>query len=196
MDDEVVERFSPTSGRITGIIVLVMVAAIPLADVFDRSLGFGAPVVAGALTVGVLAWAAMLRPRVWVTRQHLVLRNMFETISVPLAAIEEIAVRHVLTVLAGDDRHVSPALGRSRSQARKSNRSGAQTAKTQASPSYPDFVEGQIRQYADDARAQLGVARYSDEQVALAAGTVRRPAWIELGALGVTLVAFVVTLIL
>lgn len=200
MDDEVVERFSPTSGRITGIIVLVMVAAIPLADVFDRSFGFAAPVVAGALTVGVLAWAAMLRPRVWVTRQHLVLRNMFETISVPLAAIEEIAVRQVLTVQAGDDRHVSPALGRSRRQARKSSRpgaqTGAQTGNAQASLSYPDFVEGQIRQYADDARAQLGVARYSDEQVALAAGTVRRPAWIELGALGVTLVAFVVTLIL
>lgn len=201
MVDEVVERFSPTSGRITGIFVLVTVAAIVLISIFDRESGFSAPVVTGALAIGVVVWAAMLRPRVWVTQRYLVLRNMFETISVPLGAIEEIAVRQVLAVRAGADRYVSPAVGRTRRQAMKTRRSPvalpeASAMNTRIAPSYPDFVEAQIRRYADEARAELGLTRNSDEQVALAEGALHRPAWIELGALSVTAVTFVVTLIL
>lgn len=201
MTDEVVERFSPTSGRITGVIALVTVVAIVLISVFDRESGFSAPVVAVALTVGVVVWAAMLRPRVWVTGRYLVMRNMFNTVSVTLAAIEEVAVRQVLAVRAGDDRYVSPAIGRSWRQALRGRSSAApnigdpSAVTGRPAPSYPDFVEDQIRQYADDARAQLGLPRHSDEQVALAAGTLRRPAWIELGALGATVVAFVVTVL-
>lgn len=200
MTEAVVERFSPSSGRITGITVLVTVAAIVAFSAFDRESGFSAPVVAGSLAAGVIAWAAMLRPQIWVTERDLVLRNMFETVSVPLGAIEEIVIRQVLAVRAGGERYVSPAIGRSRRDTIKSGSStgaGSRHAPARvahSTTSYPDFVETRIRQLAEDARAQLGITPYSDEQVALALDAVRRPAWIERVALGVTLVAFVVTL--
>ena len=66
-----------------------------------------------ALVVGVVVWCAMLRPRLWVTTSDVVMRNMFSTVRVPLAAIEQITVRQVVAVRAGDKRYVSPAVGKS-----------------------------------------------------------------------------------
>jgi hypothetical protein len=141
---------------------------------------------------GVLVWAAMLRPRVWATREHLVMRNMLHTVSIPLAAIETVAVRQVLAVSAGDNRFVSPAVGKSWRQTLRSNK---QAERDTATASYPVFVEERISQLADDARAQQGVRRFSDEQVALAAGVRRQWAWPEIAALAACVAAFVVTLV-
>ena len=44
----------------------------------------------------------MLRPALWVTREHLVMRNLAETVHIRLAAVEEMAVRQVLAVRAAD----------------------------------------------------------------------------------------------
>lgn len=189
---ESVERFQPTSGRILGGIALVGVLAIVVIGVVDRDHGFPAPVVAGALVFGVLVWAAMLRPRVWATREHLVMRNMLHTVSIPLAAIETVVVRQVLAVSAGDDRFVSPAVGKSWRQALRSNKEAKRATATQ---SYPVFVEERISQLAEDARAQQGVRRFSDEQVALAADVRREWAWPEIAALAACVVALVVTLV-
>lgn len=189
---EPVERFQPTSGRILGGIALVGVLAIVVIGVVDRDHGFPAPVVAGALVFGVLVWAAMLRPRVWATREHLVMRNMLHTVSIPLAAIETVVVRQVLAVSAGDDRFVSPAVGKSWRQALRSNKEAKRATATQ---SYPVFVEERISQLAEDARAQQGVRRFSDEQVALAADVRREWAWPEIAALAACVVALVVTLV-
>lgn len=196
MDEELVEGFRPTSGQVTGVIALVAVAAIVVIAMVDRESGLPAPVIAAALLVGVIVWSAMLRPRVWTTEHSLVMRNMFDTTVVPLAAIEEIAVRQVLAVRAGEKRYVSAAIGRSRRQAVRSGRPApASTDAGPAAVNYPDFVEERIRRQADDARAKLGIQRFSDEQAALASGVGRRPAWVELGALCATSVAFVVTLL-
>ena len=187
-----VERFQPTSGRILGVIALVAVLAIVVIGVVDRDHGFPAPVVTGALVFGVLVWAAMLRPRVWATREHLVMRNMLHTVSIPLAAIETVVVRQVLAVSAGDNRFVSPAVGKSWRQTLRSNKQGERDT---ATASYPVFVEERISQLADDARAQQGVRRFSDEQVALAAGVRRQWAWPEIAALAACVMAFVATLV-
>jgi hypothetical protein len=194
MADPTVERFRPTSGRVTGVIALLVVLAVVVIGVADRESGFPVPVVTGALVVGVLVWAATLRPRVWLTERSLVLRGMVDTVSIPLAAIEEIVVRQVLAVRAGDRRYVSPAVGRSWRQTLKSNKRDPNQVDP-ARASYPDFVEQRIRSRADDARAKSGIARYSDEQVALAAGIRRELAWPEIIALVVVVVAFVATLV-
>ena len=196
MADDVVERFRPTSGRVTGVLALLVVAAVLVIAVVDPD-AFPGPVIAAAAVVGVLVWAAMLRPCAWATERSLVLRGMLDTVSLPLASIEDVAVRQVLAVRAGERRYVSSAVGRSMRQVVRSRSGSASSAPHDPSKvSYADFVEERIRQLAEDARAGAGIARYSDEQVALAADVRRRPAWLEIVALVLSGTAFVLTLLL
>lgn len=192
MAEEVVERFRPTSGRVLGVLGLALAALAVVVSFADGPGGFGASVVTGALALAAMTWASMLRPRVWATEESLVMRNMLEVITIPLAAVEQVAVRQVLAVRAGDKRYVSPAVGRSLRQTMSNRRRDPGVAPT----SYPDFVEDRISQLADDARARRGIKRYSDEQVALGSEVRRQPAWPEIALVVVTLVAFVVTLVL
>src|SRR5687767_9069019 len=94
-------RFRPTSGRIMGSLAVTAALVVVAIAVADRGAVSG-PVVAGAVLLGVLAWASMLWPRVSVTSEDLVLRTMVEYQRLPLAAIEDLAVRQVLVVRVGD----------------------------------------------------------------------------------------------
>ena len=194
MADEVVEKFRPTSGRITGVIGLLLVAAIVLIGVLDREQGFPPAVVWSALCVGVVIWAAMLRPRLWVTTTDVVMRNMFSTVSVPLVAVEQIIVRQVVALRAGERRYVSPAVGKSWRQTLKTSKPGPPT-RPGAPQSYPAFVEDRLHQLTEEARAKAGVALLSDEQLALADGVRRTWAWPELGAFAASALGLVVTLV-
>lgn len=118
-----VERFAG-SGRVTGVIGLVVAAGIVALGVMDPG-EIPLPVVAGAVLAAVLIWSTMLKPRVFVAAGDLVLRNMLETIRIPLAAIEDLAVRQVLVVRVGEKRFVSPGVGRSVRQAISESRSDA-----------------------------------------------------------------------
>jgi hypothetical protein len=191
MAEEPVVRFRPTSGRLLGVIGLVLVAAVVAAGLLESGGDLPVPLIAGAVAFGVLIWSAMLRPRVWATESDLVLRNMFDTVRIPLAAIESVAVRQVLAVGAGDARYVSPAIGQSWRRTIKAGRAARQPA---AAESYPGFVEERIRQLAQDAQVRLGVRRYSAEQAALAGGVRRQPAWVEIGVLAIAGLVFVVSL--
>jgi hypothetical protein len=191
MAEEPVERFRPTSGRVVGVVALGLVAAVILAGILDHDEDLPVTMIAGAVLFGALVWSSMLRPRVWATESDLVLRNMLDTVWIPLAAIETVVVRQVLAVGAGNSRYVSPAIGQSWRQTLKSTRGAAPRPATE---SYPVFVEERISRLADDARAKLGVRRYSDEQVALAGGVRREWAWAEIALLTVASVVFVVSL--
>ena len=193
-----VEKFRPTGGRVTGVLAVVLALAIAVIGISERGEGFPAGVVAGALLGGVLAWASMLRPALWLTPTDLVMRNMLETVHLPLAAIEEMAVRQVLAVSVGDRRYVSTAVGKSWRKALKSSAPGGrEPAGDQRVTDLPyvDFVEQRLRQRVDDAREAAGVRRGSDEQLALAAGVRRERAWLPIGLIAVAAVAFVVTLL-
>lgn len=192
MADEVVERFRPTSGRVVGAIGLLLVVGLVAAGVADPA-AFPAPVVAGALVVGVLIWAAMLRPGLALTRSALVMRNMLDTVEIPLAGIEEVAVRQVVAVRSGDRRYVSPAVGRSVRQVfRARSRGGSGDAAVPAT--YADYVEDRIRSAAADAARAAGVRPRSQEQVALGRDVRRTPAWVEIALLAASVAGFVVTL--
>ncbi|MFC4784230.1 hypothetical protein ACT8ZV_07135 [Nocardioides sp. MAHUQ-72] len=190
--DETVERFHATSGKIPGVIAIGVAAVVIVFSVVERDRGFPLPIVLGAVAFGILAWAALIRPRVWATREHLVMRNMLHTAWVPLAAIEQVAVRQVLAVSAGDRRFVSPAIGRTLRQTVKNNRA---VKPERAIESYPVFVEERILQLADDARTQHGVRRFSEEQAALAVGARKAWAWPEIAGLVVFLGGAVVTML-
>ena len=156
--------------------------------------------VAGALVFGVLVWAAMLRPRVWATEEDLVLRNMLHTARIPLAAIEQVVVRQVLAVSAGEQRYVSPAIGKSLRQTLKSGSPGepatARAGDGRRTRRYPDFVEERISRLAEDARAKRGIGA----ALRRAAGARRRRAhdrwaWPEIVGLVVAGLLFVLSLL-
>ena len=101
------------------------------------------------------------------------MRNMLNTAVIPLAAIEQVAVRQVLAVSAGEQRFVSPAIGRPWRQTVTSgrsepNREGARAAGDGVS--YPVFVEERISQLAEDARTSAAYAASPTSRLALAAG--------------------------
>jgi len=191
MPDEVVEDFRPSNGRISGSLGVGLCVAIVLLGMVELDEGFPPAVVWAALFGGVLFWAATLRPRVRVAGSELRMRNMLTTISVPLAAIEQIVVQQVLSVRAGDRRYVSSAVGKTWRQAMKSDR----RIEPGADAAYPVFVEERLQQLAKDARTRQGIAPMSDEQLALAKEVHREWAWTEIVLLGLTAVGFVVALL-
>ena len=192
--EQVVEEFVPTSGKVTGVIGLLIAAGVVVVGLVDREQGFPPVVIGIALLAGALIWATMLRPRMWATGEHLVMRNALSTTRIPLAAIEQIAVRQVVSVRAGERRYVSPAVGKSWRQSLLASRGRARTT-AQGSTPYPVFVEERLHQLADDARRDAGVAPLSDEQLALAAGVRREWAWPEIAALAAGALVVVVAVV-
>ena len=196
MQEQPVERFDPTSGRVAAVLVLVLAGVVVVAGTVDTG-SVPLPVMAGAALAAVLAWASMLRPALWATTEHLVMRNMLETIHVPLAAVEQLAVRQVLAIKVGEKRYVSTVVGRPLRKAMRTHRSGS-TPVEDAAPApglpYADFVEQRLHQLMEEARTAAGVESLSDEQLALAADVRREPAWVPIGLTVVSAVAFLASL--
>ena len=190
-------RFRPTSGRIMGSLAVIAAGLVVVIALSDPG-ALPAPVVAGAVLLGVLGWASMLWPRVSVTAEDLVLRTMVEHQRLPLAAIEVLAVRQVLAVRVGERRYVSTAIGKSWRKAMVGDRNAPRkgTDKPVAEVSYPDYVEQEIRTRMEHARAVAGIGLLSDEQLALAAGVRRQPAWLPIGLMAAAALGVLVSLLL
>ncbi len=211
--DGPVEHFAPTAGRVTGVLGLLLAAAVLVTGIV-RPGGVVAPIMALAVLGGAVAWAAQLRPRVSVSPETLYLRNMVETVEIPLAAVDELVVRQVLAVRVGDKRFVCPGLGRKlRKIVRKPKAQSlflpeipesmpdaigpaAATPTVATEVDYVDHAETRLRDLVDQARRRHGVTRYSDEAEALAAGVRRRPAWPEIVVLAGSAAAFLLFLVL
>jgi hypothetical protein len=201
MDQPEIEKFRPTNSRVFGALAVLAGAVIPVLWVVDRSAGIPGWLVWASLLFGVLSFGSMLYPLIWLTPERLVLRNMLETVSIPLATIEQVAVRQVTAVLAGEKRYVSSAIGKSWRQALRSNRAG------QADPSvlppanphevpYPDFVQQRIYERAGQERSRLGIANSSDEQLEAARAIERTPDWPMIAAVTVCVIGFLAALVL
>ena len=199
--DAVVERFHPTSGRVTGWMTVVLATVVVVAGVAYADDGFPLWVAALGLLVGVLAWAAMLRPALWATHEHLVMRNLAETVHIRLAAVEEMAVRQVLAVRAGDRRFVSTVVGRTwRKTLQSRHRPGGVDTGEVVAPTegmhYADFVENRLFDLVEKARSRAGVRPGSREQLALTDAVRREPAWLPIGLIAAALVVLAVTFLL
>jgi hypothetical protein len=178
------EKFPPTSGRVMGVLAVLLCLGVMVLAIVDGEQGVGAPVAWGAAFAAIVSYAALLRPAVRVEQGTLVLRNMLDTNVVPLAAVEEVAVRQVLAVRAEEKRYVSPAIGHS----------FVRTLRPRVSPggqleiSYPDYVRDRILSLSDGARRRLGNADLPP---------VRHEwAWPEIAGLVVTAVGCVVAIFL
>ena len=158
---------------------------------------WGPTLLVAALLAVVLLYAATWRPRVSLTPETLRLRGMVDTVHLPLAAIEEMAVRQVLAVRAGGRRWTNSGLGRSwRTLARTPAADVGARREISDGMSPVDFAEERIRQALDDARRESGVKPWSEEGQALAAGICRERAWWLVALIGVLAAAFVVLLAL
>lgn len=189
------ERFRSTGSLVMGWLGLVLVGGVVAIGVLDRSSGLPLWAVFAALLFGVLLWASMVRPVVEAVGDDLVLRNMFDTVSVPLAAVEQVAIGQLLAVGTADARYVSPAVGRSwRTTARRSRAEKA--GKADDGTAYADHVEQRLSQLAEDARARQGVRLMSEEQAVLAGQVRREVARVELAALALAVLGLVVSALL
>ncbi len=211
------QRFRPTNGRGIGVLGLAMSAVLAALFVISASPRIAVAGVIACAFVAVLVWAAMLRPSVSATSEELEMRTLFETVTIPLAAVETVVVRRYLLVRAGGRRYVCPAISRSLRKTVRSELKWSGGGGGMLSPSlggaqeisglggrdaagahdldYPDFVEQQIEQLAVNDRARRGIEARSEEEYELGSRVERRPAWLELGALAVLAVAFVVALL-
>jgi signal transduction histidine kinase len=201
MDHPEIEKFRPTNNRAFGVLAVLAGAVIPVLWAVDRNAGIPGWLVWASLLFGVLAFGSMLLPALWVTPERLVLRNMFETVSIPLVAVEQVAVRQVTAVRAGEKRYVSSAVGKNWRQALRGNRSAEAdpTAPKPANPhdiAYADFVQQRIYERAIEERQRLGIANSSDEQLEAAAGIERRPMWPMIAAAAACVLGFVVAIFL
>ena len=179
-----VEKFKPTSGRFVGTTAVLLCLVVMVYAVVDGEGGFGAPVVWGAAFFAILSYAALLRPALRVEKDALVLRNMLDTNVLPLAAIDQVAVRQVLAIRVDEKRYVSPAIGHSFLRTVHPRVDKERTHDL----SYPDYVRDRILHLADGARRRLGGAEPPP---------VRRiRAWPEIAGLAVTFAGVVVAMLL
>lgn len=171
-------KFGPTSGRVTGVLGLVVVAVVAVVGVVDQGADVAPWLLAGCAFVAVLTWVVLLRPDARVERGELVLRGPLDVRRVPLASVDQVAVGAVLAVTAGGRRYTNAGIGRTRRQTRKD------AGKPLEDQSYGALVQSRIEALAERARLDHD-----------AAGAVRREwAWPEIAALAVTGAALLVTL--
>lgn len=198
--DRGVEHFPATSGRVLGWLGVAVAVAVAVSALLMEGVG-GLEWVVGAVLAALVVYAAMLRPRVSLAeapggRGHLVLRGMTDTVHVPLAAIEEIAVRTVLAVRAGERRFVSSAVGHPWRKVTRVSAAEADARREIVPDMKPaDYVEERIRAALDDARRDSGISPWSAEADEIAAGIRRERAWWLVAAM-VGLLVLLVVLIL
>ncbi|MFB9312589.1 hypothetical protein [Nocardioides plantarum] len=212
------ESFGATSGRVFGIIGLLVGAALVVGGLSGSPITWEVPSI-GVLIL-VLSWTALLRPSVSVAGGDLMLRGMVDTVSIPLGAIEQVSVRQVLSVVAGDRKYSSAAVGRGRremfrDQVRGTGAGGGGAGGAGAlggastlggaigadagdadGASFGLYVESRLSSLAADARTRAGVRVGSREQDALAEGIRRTWAWPEIAALSASVLAVVLAVVL
>jgi len=183
-----VQQFHATNGRVSGYIGLGCAAVILAFALAAHDPGMPLGIAILAVLGALLVWAIVLRPAVWTTERHLVMRNMFHTDIIPLRSIERVVVAQVLAVFADGRRFVSAAIGYSTRQSVK-NRTGTRSGRAApptALDTYQVFVEERLNHLAQDDRE-----RYADGETA----PRRTFAWPEMGGVVVLVLAFVVWLV-
>lgn len=205
---EPVERFHPTSGRAVGYVSLAAIAGLVVYLAVSVHSMTGLRLGAGLAFLATLVWVTQLRPRAAAYPDALHLQNSLHDVTVPLAAIDEVAVGRVLEVRAGDARYVCIGIGTPLRKMVKSKSRGPSTllgwdrieAYTEASTplrpdqsamAYQEFVETRIAALVEDAKRRPG------EPATTSAEQPRRTwAWPEIVVLASTAAVFVATLLL
>lgn len=183
MNDRPARKFGANNGRVVGWLAMI-VGIVTIGLVISDGIGSGD--VAAVAVVGLvmlLIWSIMLRPTIIHDGNHLVLRQPFSDVRIPLVEVDSVTVRLFTLISTPQRQYHSSAFSRSRRQLIKRD-----TGRVEADPSKSqvDLVEEQLNILVRDARVQD-----------LPTGPVTRtPAWIEIGGLVALLVVAVVLIAL
>ena len=215
-----IQRFRPNNGRIIGWVGVALAAAVAVVLVVGEPPRVAVPGVLGCALVAGLVWMSMLRPSIAATPSDLLMRTMFESVTIPLASIETVLVRRYVLVRAGGQKYICPAVSRPlrktiRAEMKWSgggsgmqpgvslDRLSAATGeslqtdvKSEQDLAYADFVEQRIAALAANDRARRGIEERSEEEYELGSHVVRRTAWLEIGVLAALAVATAVALVI
>jgi hypothetical protein len=207
-----ITRFRATNGRAMGVLGLALCALVAGVLIATEPPQGAIPGVLACLFAAGLVWMALLRPSVAATETDLYMRNLFESVRIPLASVDTVLVRRYLLVRSGGRKYICPAISRPlRKTVRNEMKWGGQQlmgpgvpaerlgalqtdVKDQPDLAYPDFVEQRIASLAANDRVRRGIEERSEEEYELGSEVVRRIAWVELGALAVLALGAVVTL--
>lgn len=120
---EKVERYS-SGGRGTGVVGLVIVAAVALYGILDRGADYQAWFIALCVLFAALLWAILLRPALVLHDDEIELRNILKDRWIPYARITEIKIDQMTVVHTEDDKYIGAGFGRSRRMIRRDGTSG------------------------------------------------------------------------
>jgi hypothetical protein len=204
-EDVTVEKFAQNGGQVVAVLGALVVLAMLVGWVVDPD-QVALWVVPLALVIAMVIWTSTLRPRVLVQGSSLVLRNMVTTVRIPLAAIEEIAVRQVMAVRAGGKRYVCAGVGRTLRQAMKGSAvdrareqmgglRGPVATVREPGMVYADYIELRLRELINEDRARRDLKAASPELDTLAEQIRREVAWPEVVGLVVTAVLLVLAVL-
>lgn len=191
MSDGQVEWFQATGNKVWGIVAIAF------------GLGFGVITLIYAhspvwplvgLLFALLCYASMWRPRVGASADELVLKAMYSTQTIPLAAIDSIIITRTLAARVIGRNYISSALGRGQRELMRSRRRFADGGPPR--DSYADLVEQRLEALVVDARRRTGVEQGSVGQSALAQQIRRTWAWPEVALSVVVTVALVIAILL
>ncbi|MEJ7706625.1 MAG: hypothetical protein WKF82_04640 [Nocardioidaceae bacterium] len=107
-----VEQFAASSGRLLGLAMVVLAAALVVVSLlgdFRGELGLALCAIAAAL----LSWVVLVRPRVALHQHGVVLRNILRDTFVPAAQIERCRVFQTLQITTPEDRFHGVGVSRS-----------------------------------------------------------------------------------
>lgn len=174
--------FAVTSGRVTGVLGLGAAVVILVLSIVDQHV----PGVVAGVLVAFVSWLVLLRPRVGLSQYDLVLRGVVSTVVIPLASIENVAIRQVLAVWAGGRRYVSAAVGHTFREINRQRR-GAGTVE--------EIPTREIK-YADHVSEMIVQRSRTARRDGAPMGPVRRTwSWLEIAGLVVLVAAQIVATI-
>lgn len=155
----------PTSGTVSGWFGIVLGLVVLVVALTDRSFG-DTPVLVSASLLGIaLVWTLLLRPRIVLRRDAMVLRNGFVDHVVPWGLVDGVTVRSVTHVHVGERRYVGTAVGRSTLRMvrdERQARAGSETVAPGAvavGANLPDFLEARVAERLRDASRGEGRVR-------------------------------------
>lgn len=120
---EKVERYS-SGGRGTGVVGLVIVAAVALYGILDRGADYQAWFIALCVLFAASIWAILLRPALVLHDDEVELRNILKDRWIPYARITEVKIDQMTVVHTDDGKFIGAGFGRSRRMIRRDGAAG------------------------------------------------------------------------
>jgi hypothetical protein len=139
----VIESFAPTTGRVLGVITLVIGAVILVDIIVEWRTWPGLTTAAVVLAVSAFVWLALVRPSVVAYPDVMVIRNILSDVHVPWHLVESVAIAPVLTVVAGGRSYRSSAIavsGSDRRALRRAQRASVEAATQRIPTSAAELV--------------------------------------------------------